>query len=518
MPTSFCRAHGVATETEFKLRARDAGAITYHMHIGLTDWPATREALREIHARVPVERYGLCLDRGMGLPEAARAGVPKETGPRLQADDWAELGEVVPIQPHLGDFMIGTPAGHENTVRALDAGITTVGNVGQYLAFDPPAGYDATEATVAALRTMAQRGGLVHSYLDDGPAMQLSHYGAYVGWAALELHVVEELLGARLAHCYGGLIPEPPHRAIVHFALDDLRGGDSVGSMIYGNTVDYTDDHVRNAAVLANYLLVDIGAQLRRPTGHAINPVPLTEAQRIPSAEEIVDVHLLARELEREARRSPALYDWRGLEAVGAQAAAYAREFRDRALDVLGVDARDPDRLLRALRQCDAPELERRVALDAPPAVAALKPWKAVRVRSLAQRIADSTPRLDGMRIVLAVLEVHDLVRDALAVALPRAGAEVVLLPADATPAQVAGAAIQEDADAVVVGTYNGAALSIARELRADYSGRVFFGGLLNEDLGGPLPVDVRPQLEALGIVCVDEAERLGPLLRDHVA
>lgn len=512
MRTAFCRAHGVASETEFKLRARDAGAITYHMHIGLTDWPATREALREIHARVPVERYGLCLDRAMGLPEADRAGVPKETGPRLSGDDWAELGEIVPIQPHLGDFMIGTPAGHENAVRALDAGITTIGNVGQYLAFDPPAGYDATEATVAALGTMAQRGGLVHSYLDDGPAMQLSHYGAYVGWAALELHIVEELLGARLAHCYGGLIPEPPHRAIVGFALDDLRGGDSVGSMIYGNTVDYTDDHVHNAAVLASYLLIDIGAQLRRPTGHAINPVPLTEAQRIPSAEEIVDVQLMARELEREARRSPALYDWRGLEEAGAQVAAYARRFRDRALDVLGV--RDAAELLPALRECDPRELEAQVALDPPPEVAALKPWKAVRVGSLAERIADSTPRLDGMRIVLAVLEVHDLVRDALAVALPRAGAEVVLLPADVTPAQVAGAAIQEDADAVVVGTYNGAALSIARELRAEYSGRAFFGGLLNEDLGGPLPVDVRPQLEALGIVCVEEAERLGPLLR----
>ena len=35
-----------------------------------------------------------------------------------------------PVQAHLGDFMIGTPAGLENTQRALDVGITTIGNLG----------------------------------------------------------------------------------------------------------------------------------------------------------------------------------------------------------------------------------------------------------------------------------------------------------------------------------------------------------------------------------------------------
>ena len=99
-----------------------------------------------------------------------------------------------------------------------------------------------------AIGAMAARGGLVHSYLDDGPAMQFNHYGGYLGWAALELHIVEELLGARLAHCYGGLVPNPAHRAIVGLALDHLRDGDSLGSMVYGNTVEYGPDRQRNLA------------------------------------------------------------------------------------------------------------------------------------------------------------------------------------------------------------------------------------------------------------------------------
>ena len=125
----------------------------------------------------------------------------------------------------------------------------------------------------------------MHSYLDDGPAVQFAHYGSFVGWAALELYVVEELLGARLAHSYGGLIPEPYDRAAVGLRARRPRGarldrhdGLRQHRRLHRATTSAT------SRCSSSYLLVDIGAQLHRPTGHAINPVPLTEAERIPSA------------------------------------------------------------------------------------------------------------------------------------------------------------------------------------------------------------------------------------------
>jgi hypothetical protein len=132
------------------------------MHLGLDDWPATAQALTEIDAAMRVnghamDRYGLCLSQSMGVVESDRAGVAKETGPRLETEDWAAIGETAPIQPHLGDYMIGTLAGLENTRRALAAGVTTIGNLGQYFAFEPPGGGDdiaLTETTVRALRTL----------------------------------------------------------------------------------------------------------------------------------------------------------------------------------------------------------------------------------------------------------------------------------------------------------------------------------------------------------------------------
>lgn len=533
--TAFLRSKGAISEVAYKQRCRDAGEIMYHMHVGLSTWKATEDALRTVHDALAahghtVDRFGLAFDRAMGVPEADRHLTMKETGPRIAADQWQRLSQSVPIQPHVGDYMIGLPAGFENTRRALAAGVTTIGNVSQYSAYDLVGGSDeiaVTEATVqslAALAAVRDRGGLAHSNLEDGTGTQASHFGSYVGWAAIELYVVEQLMGARLAHCYGNTIRNPEHRAIVHFALDDLRGRDSIGSMVYGNTVDQRPgDRARNLATTTAQLMCDIALQLRRPTGHAINPVPLTEAERIPSASEIVEVHLLARELEREVRKAPNLYDWYRLEALGVTVAQYAVTFRDRAFHVFasdGVDITDAAQVLLAMRRSVMGELEERVDLEAPDDVAQLEPWKASQVRELSARLTGGQ-RLDGKRVVLAVLEVHDLVRDALAKALPRHGAEVILLGSSTSIDGVMRAAADEDADAIVLGTYNGNAIDLAERLTAarqhtTWGGRIFMGGILNQDSGGGLPIDARPRLEALGIHCVERVEDLVDLLVSH--
>ena len=530
--TAYLRRHGARSEAEVKLRARREGRITYHAHVGSTDWPATARALQEIEVGLAehglaCDRFGLTLSRAMSVPEAEREGVHKETGPALRPEEWALLGEAAAIQPHLGDFMIGTPAGAEHARAALGAGVTTIGNLGQYWSFEVPGGQDTlqvTEATVTAIGMLAawrHRGALVHSYLDDGVAMQASHYGAYVGWAALERHVVEDLCGARLAHSYGGLIDDVWHRAVVHLAVDDVHDRDHLGSMVYGLTVDMRPgDPAHNAEVLRRYLTVDLAGQLRRPTGHAVHPVPLTEADRVPTGAENLQVQLLAHDLEADVRRSGAVLDWERAERVASEVAAYAGTFRDSALRLLaddGVDVADPVALLLALRMLGMAGLEDRLRLAAPRSVADLVPWKARHVRAVSAGLDDELPDLRGTRIVLAVLDVHDVVRDALLRALPRAGAEVVLLSSGSTPAGVVHVAVAEDADVIVLGTYNGAALAVGRELReaigqTGFEGAVIIGGKLNQDTGGDSPVDVTDELRALGLqpaATLSEAARL---------
>src|SRR6185312_5792593 len=88
----------------------------------------------------------------------------------------------------------------------------------------------------------------------------------------------------------------------------------------------------RDRDVLTASVTTDIATQLHRPTGHAVNPVPLTEAERIPSAAEIVEVHRIARALEAEVRRSGPVLDWAWVERRAAEAAEYATGFRDGVL------------------------------------------------------------------------------------------------------------------------------------------------------------------------------------------
>ena len=62
-------------------------------------------------------------------------------------------------------------------------------------------------------------------------------------------------------------------------------------------------------------------------------------------------------------------------------------------------------------------DLEEGVDLEAPESIATIQPWKAEQVRAISDPV-HSSERLNGTRIVLGVLEVHDVVRDALARAL----------------------------------------------------------------------------------------------------
>ncbi len=94
----------------------------------------------------------------------------------------------------------------------------------------------------------------------------------------------------------------------------------------------------------------------------------------------------------------------------------------------------------------------------------------------------------------------------------------MILLGSNAPVDGIVRAAIEEDADAIVLGVYNGNALSLGQRLSegarlGEWSGTIYMGGILNQDTGDNLPIDARPALEALGVHCVDDVEQLLHLL-----
>jgi hypothetical protein len=213
-PSPFLAEHGVASESEYKRRCMEAGRVMLHGQVGFRDPEKTGDAYASIHERLQasgytVDRYGICLDWSMGYPRAERRDRPRGTGLILEDDeDFVALTRRAPVAAHFGDFVMGMPAAVENTTAALRAGSTAIGNLGQYFTFRLPHWDDdvtTTAATIEAIALVAaqQCEVLVHSNLDDGFAAVFCDLACALGAVLLECRVVEELLGARLAHCYG---------------------------------------------------------------------------------------------------------------------------------------------------------------------------------------------------------------------------------------------------------------------------------------------------------------------------
>ena len=78
--------------------------------------------------------------------------------------------------------------------------------------------------------------------------------------------------------------------------------------MIYGNTTAFRGgvSDATNYAALASYLAIDAVGQTLLPSGHAVHPVPVSEAERIPDIDEVVAAQLFAlRSIESCAALAP---------------------------------------------------------------------------------------------------------------------------------------------------------------------------------------------------------------------
>ncbi len=535
----FLNEYGVDCEASYKRARMAEGAVMLHAQVGYRDAGKSRYAYGEIYARlaadgIRLDRCGICLDWSMGYPAERRPHMPRGTGLILDSPGaFAELSACAPVAPHFGDFVIGTPAALENTIAALGAGATSIGNLGQYFTFRQPHWDDDVATTAETLKALALIAAqpeeiIVHSNLDDGFAATFRDAACALGAVLIERHIVEDLLGARLAHCYGHTYSDPLLRLAFQRAL--AASETCPGTMVYGNTTLYGKHHAGNYAALASYLLVDIFAQRTLPTGHAVNPVPITEAERIPDVDEIVDVHrFAARLLERSATLDP-LTDASNAERLAQRLMDGGQRFRDNVLDGLsaaGIDTSDAFELLLSLRRTGARQLETRFGPgelgDKPRGPSTREPLVASATltdleskgRALATELDEDQRALIGkaaFTACVATTDVHEygmvLVQSLLGsldVKLVDAGVSV---DADV----LARTAHTADADFIAISSYNGVALGFIDDLNrtlADLGMKVpvYIGGKLNqvpESSNTSLPVDIRAELRRAGALPCD--------------
>jgi methylmalonyl-CoA mutase cobalamin-binding subunit len=540
-PSPFLAHHGVTSELAFKRRCMEAGRIGFHAQIGYRRLDDSRRAWADIYERLDrhgwaPDRFGICLDWSMGYPAAARRGKPRGTGLVLgHAEDFAALTGMGPVAAHFGDFVLGMPSAAENTAAAIAAGATTIGNLSQYFTFRLPGDTNdvaATLATVEALGLMQAQPVemLVHSNLDDGYAAWFEDMASALGFAMVEVHIVETLIGLKLGHCFGHTYSDPIKRLAFHAALGEANP--TPGTMLYGNTTIYGAEAAANFGALASYVAVDLLALRKRHTGHAITPIPTTEAQRIPTIDEVVDAHMAARGLTARMDALAPLFATGEADARAAGLLRRAARFKARLLDGLShaIDIDDPAELLLALRRLGPARLERWFAdpPDAPdPAMGS--PF-VDEIATLAQREIAALAPADraavaqrAPRVLVATTDVHFYGKRLIETILGQLQGRALDGGVSTDPEQLAELAAREGIGVIALSTYNGVALSYVRRLRAACSAhgiapRVFVGGRMNEivaETPGALPEDVSNEIRQCGAVpCLSVAEMLRELVR----
>lgn len=538
----FLDTMGVPSEAAYKRRTAVQGRIMQHAHIGFRSVDRTLDAIRTVHescARLGtvVDRFGITLDWSMGYPLAQRSQRPRGTGIVLDGpEDFSRITGIVPAAAHFGDFMLGLPGAVENTRAALAAGVTTVGNLGQYFTFRLPDWDDdvaTTEATVTALGLIAAQPVevLVHSNLDDGFAGLFADMSSALGMVLIEKYIVDALIGAKVSHCYGHHFTAPLMRLAFHHAL--MQVSDTPGSMIFGNTVSYRSTPAGNFASLASYLQADIWSLQRRASGHAINPVPVTENERIPDTDEIIDAQVFAARMVEHASANLGLIDLALVDGMAASLVDGGRAFAGKVLTGLreaGIDARDPAALMLALRRIGPKRLEALYGAGAADRAA----WGGRRAIVLAEWVEElqhateswvakvpvSARRLieaSGLKVCVASSDVHEHGKNLIEHLLTSLGVEAVDGGTSVDPDDLVEIALARGCDVIAISTYNGIALRFASEVlgaleRAGRSIPVCIGGRLNQipdDSNSGLPVDVTREISVLGALPCETPERM---------
>jgi len=533
--TPFHIAQNVQTEAEYKRKMAAARQIMQHAHIGLRDPKQTQNAMQEIISRcvdhgTKVDRFGFALDWAMGYPADIRKNGPIGTGLMLTgADAFKQITNATVAASHFGDFMLGFPGCIDTVKWAIQAGASTIGNLGQYFTFRLPDWDDDiadTEATMIALGLIAAHPAeiIVHSNLDDGFAAAFTDLGSSYGMVLIERYIIEELVGAKLTHCFGHHFHEPLERIAFHHALN--KGRDPIGSMIYGATVLYRghgpSDEIANYASLASYLSADIAALNMLPSGHAVTPIPVTEHHRIPDAQEIANAQIYASRLIRDNNDLCSLIDVSKIALKSDEIIQSGTAFAQKALIGLqqnGYNISDPAEMLLALRRIGPATLEKLyntsdISMPSPIHKSILK--RAGKFTKSSNKIDTDEIKQAKLTIAIASTDVHAHGKDLLAECLKSIGVKIIDCGCSAAPKDIIEAS--HHADMIAISSYNGNALEFQKKLiDTGLHKPILYGGRLNrvpDQTNTSLPIDIRTDLQNLGAITCDNIEQIIPALK----
>lgn len=382
--TKFLENSGFCSEPAYKRYMAEKGEITYHCHLCCPDAKSLKKQTDELYRGLSerglrLDRFGVSVDPAMALPGNIRGKYRAKEGLYFETPgQWELLAEPEGMQAHLGDNMIGSPASFENTVNALKAGITTIGNISQFFGWDYKEAPDVEERTrsmLAAVKVMAahvEEGALIHSNLDDGYGSSAGDLGLLAGCALLEKYLMEELMGAKLAHSFGDMFYSPEKRLIFLSALTKIHPEGMTGSMIFANKLNRSKTNREvNGSHLNVCLLFDMAGQTVYKTGHAVTVMADEGLTKDVTSEEIIHKLACAKELEGYIPYVKEMIDFNKIDTKAEAVVKRGRQFKDSVLTCFSefMDIRDPYLVTLAIKKIGMKRLTEAFAPEADEAV-----------------------------------------------------------------------------------------------------------------------------------------------------
>lgn len=364
--SAWCKAHGYANEKEYKEKTAAEGKITYHTHYCFPsnekmreEMPAMKALLDEVG--LTLDRFGVSLDSRMAFPPEMRDPDKEKNGLYLpEQADWDEVASFDFSQPHFGDNMIGSPASFDSCCKALSAGVTTMGNMSQFFGWDYPEFTDVearAKATMKAIAVMAEHkadGAMIHSNLDDGYGDKTTDMSELIAMALIEKYIIEDLMGAKIAHSFGDMFHSPYKRLVFLSALKQVHGEGVFGSMVFSNKLGRQHEKLDwNDAHLAVCMLYDMAGQVHYKTGHAVTVMADRGLDEFVTNEEIVRKLALAKQLEDYIPEVLKTLDFDAIDAKAAELVKKGTEIKDKALAFLAgyIDIKNPYAVTLAIKK-----------------------------------------------------------------------------------------------------------------------------------------------------------------------
>lgn len=535
----FLQESGYESHLAYRKDNLKKGKQTYQLLVGLSTLEEEIDAIQKIgefHERTGFEVRSMqsIPSQLVGLPPEYWAGAPKPTSYMMEKEeDWLAHTKAAPVDVCWQDWHLASPNNLAETKYALKAGTSRLGCFSTFI-WEYPGYHDEKKRFSDMCRTMGilaakkNEGMDCITYPEDGMPGFFMDIVSYVGYEMLEHYIIEDLCGARMSFSYGGLLPEILPRMSFAMALEKMYGTKEHPFVTYynGSTTEQWDHDIEsNYGLAASEALIESVINLKYNMCGIINPVSITEAQRVPTLDELFNIVKCDIGVERKAKEWLNIIDFTKFEEMRDLLIEKGTKFYHNILDSFqeaGVDIEDPLHMIVVLKRFDPVRFEQ----EFHPSIAETGHFqtyvptplgrdtmseKDEIVAQLRQKGYDNTVK--GKKVICASADGHSYGLLLIDSVWTEMNASVVNSGTYMEPAFVLDLADEEDADEICISVHCGQCLDYAKQLTENAKKRgkkynILMGGMLNAMLPGYTePVDVSDLIKEMGICATNDFE-----------